>query len=307
MRLRSLVVPALAAALTLVWSGPARAADAMGDVVTPVGRNVVVSPLPGVVVTFDNVILEGITSAELTILPPGDRDTPCGNRIPDYAEPPGPDDHFEVYLIESTAMHTDSIEVQIEHPAFDTRLIRAACFPPEIFPFRGITTLAIPGDPRGRVPRFSEFVVIHDTRPVGDVVDAKLAALVAILTDDSPMILCLDDWMLVDLREIVLFIMGSLAEEDYGNAALGLHQLKNTVIEWSGTRIPNLPDGPCGNVAGEMTSEASTLLFTVAIASETPRDPGEVGADPGRGKGGSRSDSKERDKPLRDLGDSFGQ
>lgn len=307
MRLRSLVVPVLTAALALAWTGPTLAADAMGDVVTPIGQNVVVSPLPGVFITFDNVILDGITSAELTILPPGDRDTPCGNLIPDYAEPPGQDDHFEVYLIESTAMHTDSIEVQIDHPAFDTRLIQAPCIPQERFPFREVTTLAIPGDPRGRVPKFSEFVVIHDTRPVGDVVGVKLAALVDILVDDSPMILCMDDWMLVDLREIVLFIMGSLAEWDLDNAILGLHQLKNTVAEWSGTRIPNLPEGPCGNVAGELTSRASTLLFTVVLASDMPEDPGEAGADPGGKKGGSKSGPKERDKPLRDLGDTFGQ
>ena len=272
MRLKPIAGPMLAAALAFAAGGSALGADAVGDVLTPVGRNVAVSPLPGVTVTYDIVIEGGITSAELTILAPGDRHTPCGNIIQEFAALPGQEESFAVYLIESSALYTDTIEVMIDHPAADTRLIHTPCIPPEVFSFEEIMTLSIPGDPRGRVPSFSEFVVIQDTRPLGDALDVKGDALVALLAIGSPFILCLDDWMLVDLREIVIFISGSLAENDYTNATLGLHQLKNTVAEWSGIRIPNLPSGPCGNVAGELTSAASTLLFTVTLAGDVPVD-----------------------------------
>jgi hypothetical protein len=224
-----------------------------------------VSPLSNVQITFDNVVQSGITSADLGVLDPGERTTPCGNVIPSYAQPPGTDDHFEVYRIETTALHTDSILVQIDHPADDTRLLRAKCWPGERFEFKDTTTLAIPGDPRGRIPKFSEFVVVRDTRNPELVTGVKLADLRAILDTGSPAAMNMDDEFLRPLRDAARAIFGAVAAVDCEAALSEIASLKGFVRENSGEGIPNTDTSPAGNVAGQLLSVASTLQFTVSL------------------------------------------
>ncbi len=232
---------------------------------TPAGRNVTVFPLPGVSVTFDNVFQAGFTTGAPTLLPPGERLTPCGNVIPEIAALPAGALQFEVILLETTALYTDTIEVAVDYPDEESRLFHAPCPPVAGEGFRDVTTLATPDDPRGRVPRFSEFVVVTDTRAGSRVVEIKLSRLWDSLDDDSDAAIWVDPTTLGSLRSSFARAADFLAADQDEAAIQELQDFKAFVRQSSGTAIPNDPGGPGGNIAGDLVSLAATLIFSISV------------------------------------------
>ena len=231
---------------------------------TPVGRNVTVTPIPGVTVTYDNVTEAGFTSGVRTNQSVETRVTPCGNVIPGFALPPAGDDFFSVVNLDTTAGYTDSILVELMHPDGSSRGFHAAC-PPDAFGFEDFTVLAVPGDPRTRVPQFSEFVVVTDTRPNAEVIAYKLGRLQGTVGPDSPAASHIDETTLQTLRWYVSQAAYSIAEGNHAGAIEHLQALKAFVRQNSGATIPNSESSPGGNIAGQIESLAATLIFSLSI------------------------------------------
>ena len=231
---------------------------------TPVGRNVTVTPIPGVSATYDEVVEAGFTTAEKQTLDEGQRTTPCGNVIPAFATLPAGDGAFTVTRVETTAGFIESIALEFFHPDGNSRLFHAAC-PPDAAGFEDVTTLAVPGDPRGRVPQFSEFVVVADTRPNSEVIRVKRESLMMTVAPGSPADQFIDSATLAALRmrigevgELVFFgnTQGAIEE---------LQRLKDFVRANSGTTIPSSAISPGGNIAGRIVSLAATLQFSLGL------------------------------------------
>jgi len=232
---------------------------------TPVGQNVTVTPIPGVVVTYDSVVEAGFTSAERTFLDPGETTTPCGNVIPAFAAPPAGDDHFTVIQIETTAGTTDSIEIDLAHPDGNSRGFHAACPPHADGGFVDVTVLAVPGDPRMHIPQFSEFAIVTDTRPNSDVIRFKLNSLTIMLGPGSPSEQFIEPATLQTLRTFLNNASFHIGVGDNPRAIEELRGLIAAVRAGSGTTIPNSASSPGGNIAGGLVSLADTLIFSLSL------------------------------------------
>lgn len=231
---------------------------------TPVGTNVVVNLLPGLTAIFDQVVVAGFTTAQQDeILDPEASLTPCENEIPGFIQPPavGP---YLVTVIETTAGTTDTIEIIQDHPDGDSRLFHAPC-PPDGTPFMDVTTLAVPGDPRGRVIDFSEFVVGRDARPNSDVVEIKLQRLEAIVAPGSPAEMWVDPDTLAVIRDLIHQVRIQVTEQFPLRAIDLLNDLKAFVRQESGVTIPNSKSDPGGNIAGALVADAATLAFSLSL------------------------------------------
>lgn len=232
---------------------------------TPVGTNVRVEPLPGLAVTFDQVVQAGFTTAERSgFISNEDRITPCGNVIPTFMTVPAGDPGFQVVHLLTTAGITDSIVVEQDHPDGESRLFHAAC-PPDAQGFTDVTTLAIPGDPRGWVPQFSEFVVARDARLTGDVIGIKLGRLQADVSSDSAADTYVDPNVLSVLRDSVAQITTLVTGDNEADAISQLQDFEAYVRQQSGTGIPNSASSMGGNIAGILESHAETLIFSLSL------------------------------------------
>jgi DNA-binding beta-propeller fold protein YncE len=233
---------------------------------TPVGTNVTVTPLPGVDVTFDVVNQSGFTTGQQTELAPGVFVTPCGNLLPGFTTPPVGADHFTIIRLDTTAGFTDSIEVAVTHPDGTSRLFHAPCAPSVGDAFEDVTTLAIPGDPRGRIPQFSEFVVVTDTRALGVVIQVKSDALNALVAPGSPAETFINFELLTEIRTLIATANFMIGEGSFSGAIDQLQALKTLVRQNSGTAIPNSASSPGGNIAGQLESKAATLIFSLSLS-----------------------------------------
>jgi hypothetical protein len=238
-----------------------------GSAPTPVGTNVTVQLIPGLSVVFDRVVAAGFTTADQGELSGPDQDvTPCGNLLPSYIRPPevGP---FLVTHIQTTALFTDTVEVIQDHPDGQARLFKAAC-PPDGAGFIEQTTLAIPGDPRGRIKEFSEFVVGRDARSNTSVVAEKLAILQGLTGPDSEAATLIDPEILSVISRSINVIRVQIQEEFPDRAIDELNELIAFVRQLSGEGIPNIAGGPDGgsvNVAGGLVSVGATLKFSLSF------------------------------------------
>ena len=244
---------------------------------TPVGTNVTVTPIPGVTVTFDNVAEPGFTTGVRTYLEPGQRTTPCGNVIPDYLDLPAGDTRFVIIRLDTTAFFTDSILTDILHPDGNSRAFHAACppggssgtplaeCPPIVEGFSDATVLAVPGDPRSRVPTFSEFVVVTDTRPNGVVIWGKFEALWSTVAPGSPAEQAIPEATLWAIRGFIARTSWLIFIHNYAGAIEELQNLKDYVRANSGTTIPNNSRAYGGNIAGTLLSQAATLTFSLSL------------------------------------------
>lgn len=231
---------------------------------TPVGTNVVVTPIPGVTLTYDQVTKAGFTSALRTLLGPDARTTPCGNTIPSFVGLPVGDTAFTVIRIETTAFYTDTIQEDLAHPDGNSRGFHAAC-PPNAAGFEDATILAVPGDPRTRTPLFSEFVIGTDLRPNTDVIQIKRDALNGTLAPGTPAAQSLGDATLQTLRNMIRNASDLITLGDFAGAIDQLQGLKSYVKANSGTSIPNSESARGGNVAGTLFSQAATLIFSLSL------------------------------------------
>jgi len=231
------------------------------SVSTPAGTNVQINPLPELTIIFDRVLDPGQTDVTKTELEPGDRMTPCGNTIPAFVSVPTGVNHFIVYRISTLALFTDTVEVILDNFDESDRLFHAAC-PPDAAGFQNVTTLAIPGDPRTRIPNFSEIVVGVDSRSIQDVITAQINVLKEILGVGSPVSMALDDQTLFDLRNFGRDLVRARMNEDYPLAYEILGSMINYVRAHSGETIPNRVGLPGGNAAGQIISIDAALKFS---------------------------------------------
>ena len=88
MRSRNSLIWLASAVLALGLSTVPSAAAGSGASNTPIGLNVVVSPLVGVEIVFDNVLDPGLTTVVMTDLGPEAFTTPCGNAAPSFWNAP---------------------------------------------------------------------------------------------------------------------------------------------------------------------------------------------------------------------------
>ena len=258
----SLFTMVFAALLLVLGAVPAAPAFAV-SVDTPAGQNVQIDPFEELSIIFDNVLDPADTTVIRTHLEPGDRTTPCGNTIPGTIGLPG-GDHFIVYNITTLALFTDSVEVIVDQFEDTARLFHAAC-PPNEDGFQNVTTLAIPGDPRARIPEFSEFVVGIDGMSANDILTAQLGVLRSILDVGSPAALAMDDETLMILRGYAREVFRARNQENLPRAYEILGDLINFVRAHSGTSVPNQASQPGGNAAGQLISIAASLKFTVKL------------------------------------------
>jgi hypothetical protein len=243
----------------------AEAATSAIDGNTGTGKGTTVQLLDGVKLIFDNVTTSGNTTATRTDLAPGVRLSPCGTPIPTYLTPPAGDNHFAIFRIETTAGFTDAISINLSHPDTNSRVFRAACPPPRDAGWEDVTTIPVPGDPRGRVPGFSEFVIVTDTRPTSTLINNKLNALIGLVGPGSKAAQFVDPTTLATLQSMVSAVASAIAANDKPSAIVGLQNFNQFVVANSGTTIPNSLSSPGGNIAGTLEAKASTLIFSLSL------------------------------------------
>lgn len=231
------------------------AVAAVGFTPTPPGPNVPVNPTDGVEMLFEGVAGGGYTSASMAIS--DSRVSPRGDTLPDYAVPPVGRSTFTYVSLATSAVFENLVQVDVLLPG--TRLFFAHG-PGEVF--HDVTIEGSAEDARGTISRFSEVVVVDDTRTAGEVVGDKFGKLMEILQsppDDPPELAAARAHLRQHAQRALDFV-------DDGKALLAiteLWQMNNDIRGWAGTVIPNISDGPGGNLAGEMLSRSKTLMFSL--------------------------------------------
>ncbi len=251
--------------------------EAVGFVPTPPGSNVVVNPLLGVDVLFEEITDGGYTSAETT--ESDSRTSPGGNDLPAYAQPPGSRSDFTYIAATTSAVYENLIQVDVYLPG--SRFFVAQGTGGE---FHDVTVVGSIEDARGVISRFNspvqiptgdgtridgptEFVLVEDTRALPDVVDAKFDRLIDLLNDGehSPS-------ATMDLVYASRYLLrrAMTAERIYdGGSVLGaiaeLAMMNDDIRSFAGKGVPNSSEDPLGNVAGEMLSRSKTLMFSLGL------------------------------------------
>jgi hypothetical protein len=252
------------------------AVAAVGFVPTPPGPNVPVNPTEGVEILFEQVAQGGYTSADATSS--SSRVSPGGNTLPDYAQPPVGRTGFTYVSLATTAVFENLIQIDVFLPG--TRLFFAHGTG-EVF--QDATVVGSIEDARGVVSRFSEVVLVEDTRSVNAVVNDKFVRLFDILSGDGDTPGSAPD-LAYARRSLVRYALRAkkLYQTGFPSSAIGqLSQMNDEIRRLAGTAIPNSSDGPEGNVAGEMLARSKTLMFSLSLLarpSDLPRT-GSIGSE----------------------------
>jgi hypothetical protein len=111
---------------------------------------------------------------------------------------------------------------------------------------------------RGTTPGWSQFIIVSDLRPTGNVISAKYAYLrtqAAVLpsTEKDPLLALLDE------------SEAALGNGDFATAAAKLEEFRARVSARAGTTIPDVwkATRDVTNVAGELLAGADTLAFSI--------------------------------------------
>jgi len=249
------------------------AVAAVGFTPTPPGPNVPVNPAPGVEMLFEGVAGGGYTSASMTVS--DSRVSPQGDTLPDYAVPPAGRSTFTYVSLATSAMFENLVQVDVLLPG--SRLFFAHG-PGEVF--HDVTIQGSAEDARGVISRFSEVVVVDDTRTAGEVVGDKFGKLMEILQtppEDPPELAAVRAHLRGHAQAALDLFDDGLALQ----AITELWQMNNDIRYWAGTVIPNFSDGPGGNLAGEMLSRSKTLMFSLwfLVPPSGVPEAGSLGAD----------------------------
>ncbi|MBI3448741.1 MAG: hypothetical protein HY049_07485 [Acidobacteria bacterium] len=233
---------------------------------TPVGNGLVLQfPDANIKLVFGNVIVGGNTTITRTDLPPGVRLSPCGTPIPSRFNVPAGDNHFAVIRIETTAVFTDTVDTNSQSSDPNAHIFRAVCPPPKDAGWEDVTIIPVPGDPRSRIPGFSEFLIADDSLSNNTIIKNKINALIGLLGPGSDAEKYIDATTLSTLRNMVFSVNAAINAGDKPAAILGLKNFINFVLAGSGTTIPNNSNVPGGNIAGKLEAKASTLIFTLTL------------------------------------------
>jgi hypothetical protein len=232
---------------------------------TPAGTNVTVPFLDGNKLVFSNVVSGGNTTTTRTDLAPGVMISPCGTSIPSYLTPLAGQNHIAVFRIETTAGFTDTVDLNLPDPDPNGRVFRAACPPPRDAGWEDVTILPVPGDPRGRLPQFSEFILVDDLRSVTTLINNKINALIGLVGPGSAAATFVDPQTLATLQNMVNAAAQAISGGNKQAAITDLQNFNQFVLANSGVTIPNKASSPGGNIAGQLVSKASTLIFSLSL------------------------------------------
>ncbi len=262
------------------------AIEAAGYTPTPPGSNVPVHPANNVDILFEEVTDGGYTSAET--FESSSRTSPGGNTIPAFADAPGGRSDFTYINATTSAVYENLIQVDIYLPG--SRFFVAQGTGGE---FHDVTIVGSIEDARGVISRFdspveapgggsrliegpTEFVLVEDTRPVSDVVDAKFARLISRLTGPEQAPSKIKN--LIYIRKYLLrraMHAQRLYVSGYEEAAvLELARMNSDIRLLAGWRIPNSSASQYGNIAGELLSMSKTLMFSLDLLAGGSRGAG---------------------------------
>ncbi len=130
--------------------------------------------------------------------------------------------------------------------------------------FQDITAAVDAGSvrPGGDGGRYSEFLVVVDTRPTDSVITDKFNRLSSDLSANGSAI---NPAVLADLQQRVAAAKDLYAQGQIASAISAVQAFAEQVKQQSGANIPDVwrANGSLVNVAGELRSDASTLKFSL--------------------------------------------
>jgi hypothetical protein len=249
-----------------------------GSVPTPEGEDVLVEPLDGVEITYEEVTGEGTTTAVPTSTT--DRVSPEGNPLPTHAELPGTRaDEFTYISLATSAVYEGLIQVDVLEEG--SRLFYADGVGDT---FRCFTVVGSIEDARGTIPRFSEFtqtggsrdgtdptevVLVEDTRALTDVTVYKFWRLELAMEvpdnmpggDPCP-------WEYIEwLQKYPTDARTYYDAGQYENALSELAIMNGLIRSHAGWCIPDSSDDPLGNMVAHILAHSKTLMYSIGLES----------------------------------------
>ncbi len=219
------------------------------------GEGVPVIPIDGVELLFENVVDGGYTVAYLT--ESASHTSPRGNYLPEYADPPGGGRQEFTYVdLDSECVFRSLIQIDVFLPG--SRMFFAHASGDT---FRDVTIEGTIEDARGVISRFSEVVLVEDTRPLDTVVVYKFQRLIRRLTLPPSVAkgFCRRG-VIRRLRPLVIRAWSRYQHGRYDDAIALLARFNNRVRAYSGWCIP---DTSPNNVAGDVLAMSKTLQFSL--------------------------------------------
>jgi hypothetical protein len=229
------------------------------------GSGVSVHPAPGVEIVFEEITEGGYTTAVAT--ESESRVSPGGNTLPEYAGAPEGRSGFVYVDLATTAVHENLVQVDVLFPG--SRLFFAHGTGGV---FEDVTVEGTIEDARGVISRFSEVVVVDDTRPLTEVVDHKFARLFEVLSPDPAARRRAVEVAKKALRGKATVARRLYLAGDVPGAIEMLASLNADTRDFAGTAIPSSSAGPGGNLAGEILSRSKTLMFSLGLLRSPQRD-----------------------------------
>ncbi len=230
------------------------------------GENVVVEPIEGVKLLFEEVVEGGYTTATVTESP--SRTSPLGSYVPLYADAPaGARTDFSYVDLTTESVYSRLILVEIYFPG--SRMFFAHTSGDT---FRDVTIEGSIEDARGVISRFSEAVLVEDTRPLTTVVAYKFQRLLDYLASPPPVgnNYCPEGGLLTLLGYAVraenLCDQGEIA--DALNMLARMNEMVRSMAGWC------IPDTVPDNQAGDILALSKTLMFSLDQLPAGPADTG---------------------------------
>ncbi len=230
------------------------------------GENVVVEPIEGVKLLFEEVVEGGYTTATVTESP--SRTSPLGSYVPLYADAPaGARNDFSYVDLTTESIYSRLILVEIYFPG--SRMFFAHDTGDT---FRDVTIEGSIEDARGVISRFSEAVLVEDTRPLTTVVAYKFQRLLNYLASPPPLSndYCPEGGLLTLLGYAVraenLYDQGEIA--DALETLARMNEMVRSMAGWC------IPDTVPENQAGEILALSKTLMFSLDQLPAGPADDG---------------------------------
>ena len=247
-----------------------------GTVPTPEGEDVLVEPLEGVEITYEEVTGEGSTSAEATDT--ASRTSPGGNYLPSYAQLPGTRATEFTYISLSTdAIHEGLIQVDVLEEG--SRLFYVDGVGDT---FRCFTVVGSIDDARGTIPRFTELVgpgkdgrpgtdptevvLVEDDRTLPEVTKYKFWRLnLAMEVPDNMPGGDPCPWEFIEwLQKYPKSARSYYDASQYTMALSELAVMNQLIRDNAGTCIPDSSDDPLGNMVAQLLAHSKTLMFSIA-------------------------------------------
>jgi len=232
-----------------------RVAVAAGFTPSPPGENVPTNPIENVEILFEEIVEGGYTTA--VTVPSTERVSPQGNFLPDYVDPPGGRGDFTYIDVDTESVYSRLIQIDVYLEG--TRMFYAHATGDT---FRDVTIEGSIEDARGTISRFSEVVLVEDTRELTTVIAYKFQRLIRLLEKPPPVgtSFCPDG----GVGRFLGYTLRAKAVYDEGMtydamvALTGLNARVRALAGWC------TPDTAPNNLAGEILARSKTLLYSLS-------------------------------------------